>query len=137
MTERAQAALDTLSRSSVVTKTDPEALALARKRMNACRYAECGRDASASDRNFARTVGYYPIFASLSFVHKSYDPDTGGQPGLKLSPDSPQLQSGARLFCTVQNGQTDQADAGLCDGGAPGPAAAWRRRRRVLNFSQG
>lgn len=112
MAERAQAALDTLKPLLSGDQPDPEALALASAAYE--RLADTPNAVATLRQAIVtspRTVRYYLDFASLSFVHKSYD--AGIQvvsAGLKLSPDSPQLHL-ARGILYVQNGQTDQADA--------------------------
>jgi len=130
MTERAQAALDTLKPLIGGDQPDPEALALASAAYE--RLADTPNAVATLRQAIVispRTVRYYLDFASLSFVHKSYD--AGIQvvsAGLKLSAGFAPIASGARY--SVRSKWSDRSGrCGLCDGGAPGPAAAWRRRR--------
>lgn len=110
--ERAQAALDTLQPLIGTDHSDPDTLALA-----SAAYERLGDTpkAVATLRQAIvfspRTTRYYLDFASLSFVHKSYE--AGIQvvsAGMKLTPDSPQLHL-ARGILYVQTGETARADA--------------------------
>jgi tetratricopeptide (TPR) repeat protein len=110
--ERAQAAFDTLKPLLGGDKPTHEVLGLA-----SAAYERLGDTPNAvatlrqAILSSPRTVRYYLDFASLSFVHKSYD--AGVQvlsAGLGLTPDSPQLHL-ARGILYVQTGQADQAEA--------------------------